>query len=52
MSNESIDVSVVLPTYNREAVGPLCLEKLATSHLPLDLMEVLVVEDPGTDGMK
>ena len=42
-------VSVVIPTYNREAVLRQTLERLGSQSLPADQIEVCVVDDGSTD---
>lgn len=43
-------VSVVVPTYNRQRLLRLTLESLTRQSLPADAFEVLVVDDGSTDG--
>jgi len=44
----AIDVSVIVPTYNRPSALRECLEALATQDYPVDRFEVLVVDDGGS----
>jgi len=46
----SLDVSVVIPTYNRRAELLACLDRLAAQTLPQGRFEVVVVSDGSTDG--
>ncbi|MER3456523.1 MAG: family 2 glycosyl transferase [candidate division GAL15 bacterium] len=45
----ALQLSVVIPTYNRSAVLRVCLASLAVQTLPRDRFEVLVVDDGSTD---
>lgn len=42
-------VSVIIPTYNREAELQATLESLAAQRLPTDAYEVIVADDGSTD---
>lgn len=44
------EISVVLPTYNREATLRLCLAAWAYQSLPATRWELIVVDDGSTDG--
>lgn len=46
----SIDVSVVIPAYNREKYLTKCLDCLFDQDYPPDRYEVVVVDDASTDG--
>lgn len=45
-----IQLSVVIPTFNRESLLKEMVQSLATQTFPTDCFEVLVVIDGGTDG--
>jgi GT2 family glycosyltransferase len=45
-----VDISIVLPTYNRSEILRVCLSALAFQTLPADRWEVVVVDDGGSDG--
>ena len=49
-SDAPLDLSVVLPTFNRKETLRLCLSALAFQTLPADRWEVIVVDDGSTDG--
>jgi GT2 family glycosyltransferase/glycosyltransferase involved in cell wall biosynthesis/SAM-dependent methyltransferase len=44
------EISVIIPTFNREDILRLCLSALAFQSLPADRWEILVVDDGSTDG--
>jgi glycosyltransferase involved in cell wall biosynthesis len=46
----SMDVSVVIPTYNREQYLTKCLDCLFDQDYPSDRYEIVVVDDASTDG--
>jgi glycosyltransferase involved in cell wall biosynthesis len=46
----ALDVSVVIPTYNRERYLTKCLDYLFDQDYPPDRYEVVVVDDGSTDG--
>jgi glycosyltransferase involved in cell wall biosynthesis len=45
-----IEISVIIPTYNRKAALRACLEALGRQTLPATTFEVIVVVDGATDG--
>jgi len=45
-----IEISVVIPTFNRADMVDRCLEHLARQRLPRERFEVIVVDDASTDG--
>ena len=45
-----IEVSVVIPTYNRKQILKDMLESLCQQTMPADRFEVIVVVDGSTDG--
>ncbi|GJF31271.1 hypothetical protein KNE206_39710 [Kitasatospora sp. NE20-6] len=50
MDSKVPQVSVIVPTYNRERLLRLTLESLARQSLPSDTFEVIVVDDGSSDG--
>jgi len=44
-----IEMSIVIPTYNRAKRLQICLEALARQTQPANEFEVIVVNDGGTD---
>lgn len=49
---QSIDASVVIPTYNRERFLSVCLDCLIAQDYPSDKYEIIVVDDASTDGTR
>ena len=47
-----MDVSVIIPTYNREEKLRECLESLFNQDYPQENFEIIVVDDGSTDGVK
>jgi GT2 family glycosyltransferase len=47
-----MDISVIIPTYNRPAQLDACLAALATQTLPHDRFEVIVVDDGSATSME
>ncbi|HDN84453.1 MAG TPA: glycosyltransferase family 2 protein [Candidatus Aerophobetes bacterium] len=45
-----MDVSIVIPTYNRKKVLKRCLELLFAQNYPKDKYEIILVDDGSTDG--
>ncbi|MCR4401230.1 MAG: glycosyltransferase [Firmicutes bacterium] len=45
-------VSVIVPTYNREAILEKCLRGLLAQTFPAGLYEVIVIDDGSTDGTR
>ncbi|MDI6703992.1 MAG: glycosyltransferase [bacterium] len=45
-----IEVSVIIPTYNRKSILKSCLEALVNQDYPKDRYEIIVVDDGSTDG--
>lgn len=45
-----MDISVIIPTYNRREILKKCLELLAKQTYPPDKFEVIIVDDNSTDG--
>lgn len=43
-------ISVIIPAYNIEDLLPRCVESVATSDYPKELLEIIVVDDGSTDG--
>lgn len=43
-------ISVVVPAYNAESLLPQCLDAIASSDLPRERWELIVVDDASTDG--
>ncbi len=48
--NRSIDISVVIPTYNRKHLLADCLDSLLRQGLPGRAFEIIVVDDGSSDG--
>lgn len=48
--NINLDLSVVIPTYNRKDVLKRCLESLFNQTYPQNKYEIIVVDDGSTDG--
>jgi GT2 family glycosyltransferase len=46
----ALDLSVIIPTFNRRATLQLCLAALAMQTLPAERFEVIVIDDGSTDG--
>ena len=46
--NQKPETSIIIPTFNRQAVLRGCLEALRHQTLPFDLFEVIVVDDGST----
>lgn len=44
------DVSIIIPTYNRERFLSVCLDCLIAQDYPADKYEIVVVDDASTDG--
>jgi glycosyltransferase involved in cell wall biosynthesis len=49
LQQETVDISVVVPTYNRAAVLKGCLEAIARQSFPQNRFEVIVVDDGSAD---
>jgi len=49
-SSGTPDISVVIPTHNREEILRVCLAALAFQSLPAERWEVVVVDDGSSDG--
>ncbi|MFA5319734.1 MAG: glycosyltransferase [Candidatus Omnitrophota bacterium] len=47
---KSIDISVVVPTYNRKRLLEECLDSLLRQEVPGHAFEIVVVDDGSTDG--
>ena len=52
MEDESVKLSVIIPTYNRAAVLKRCLYALSNQSIPKDTYEVIVSDDGSTDETK
>jgi len=49
---DKIELSVIIPTYNRAPVLKKCLEALSNQSIPKDIYEVIVSDDGSTDETK
>lgn len=49
LQNQFPRVSVIIPTYNAERTIAICLKALMTQTVPLDLYDVIVVDDGSVD---
>jgi MoaA/NifB/PqqE/SkfB family radical SAM enzyme/glycosyltransferase involved in cell wall biosynthesis len=47
-----MDISIVIPTYNRKLKLKACLESLFRQDYPQDVFEIIVIDDGSTDGTK
>jgi MoaA/NifB/PqqE/SkfB family radical SAM enzyme/glycosyltransferase involved in cell wall biosynthesis len=45
-----MDISIIIPTYNRKEKLKRCLESLFKQSYPLELFEIIVVDDGSRDG--
>jgi glycosyltransferase involved in cell wall biosynthesis len=47
-----VSISVIIPTYNRAAILPMCLDSVVKQDYPQDKYEILVVDNGSTDNTK
>ncbi|WP_026517394.1 glycosyltransferase family 2 protein [Butyrivibrio sp. MC2021] len=50
MAEFKTKISVIIPAYNIEKLLPKCVESVASSDYPAELLEIIVVDDGSTDG--
>ena len=50
MADLSKKISVIIPAYNIEELLTKCVDSVAASDYPADLLEIIVVDDGSTDG--